>query len=237
MPRPTPGEAGLGLGPGAGEAGPGPAPARHAARSRWRVVVPVKGAGRAKSRLEFGDDRRTAFAGAFALDTVRALIACPLVRDVLVVADRDARTADLGELGATVLASGVPAGLNEALRFGIGEASAWWPGQPLAVVLGDLPALRPASVTVALEAAATIGGTVFVADASGAGTTLLADPRRSPKPRFGGQSAAAHRRAGAVEISALVPRDLRRDVDTAADLDDAVSLGVGLSTSAVLALA
>ncbi len=201
------------------------------------MVVPVKGTDRAKSRLELGDDRRTAFAGAFALDTVRALLACPLVRDVLVVADRDARTGALGDLGATVLTAGVPAGLNEALRFGLGEASLWWPGQPLAVVLGDLPALRPASVTAALEAAATIGGTVFVADASGAGTTLLAGPRRPPEPWFGGQSAAAHRRAGAVEISALVPPDLQRDVDTTADLDDAISLGVGLSTNAVLALA
>jgi len=201
------------------------------------VVVPVKGTDRAKSRLELGDDRRTAFAGAFALDTVRALLACPLVRDVLVVADSDAQTEFLADLGATVLTAGVPAGLNEALRFGLGEASLWWPGQPLAVVLGDLPALRPASVTVAFQAAATIGGTVFVADASGAGTTLLAGPRRPPEPRFGGQSAAAHRRSAAVEISALVPPDLRRDVDTTADLDDAISLGVGLSTNAVLALA
>lgn len=201
----------------------------------WWVVVPVKGPARAKSRLEVGDGRRPGLAAAFAADTVRALLACPLVAGVLVVGDRGADPEPLRALGADVLTDGTPAGLNPALQAGFAALSGRHPGAPLAAVLGDLPALRPESVAAALAIAAAAAGTVFVADAPGTGTTLLADARSAPVPHFGGGSAAAHRAAGGREISALVPADLRRDVDTTADLADAARLGVGPATAAALA--
>jgi 2-phospho-L-lactate guanylyltransferase len=71
-----------------------------------------------------------------------------------------------------------------------------------------------------------------VADRGGTGTTLLtAAPGRPPRPRFGPASAAAHRSAGAVELSGHWP-SLRHDVDTAADLLAAAELGLGPATSA-----
>ena len=71
-------------------------------------------------------------------------------------------------------------------------------------------------------------------DADGTGTVLLA--AASPgalRPRFGPGSAAAHAREAVVLADA--PVRLRRDVDTAAHLDEAVAHGVGPRTAAVLA--
>ena len=53
-------------------------------------------------------------------------------------------------------------------------------------------------------------------------------------PRFGGDSAAAHARSGALPLTGSWP-GLRRDVDTGADLQGAVRLGTGRHTTAVLA--
>ena len=69
-------------------------------------------------------------------------------------------------------------------------------------------------------------------DADGTGTTLLATAPGSPvRPRYGPGSARAHRAAGAVELVGDWP-SLRHDVDTAADLLAAASLGLGPATSA-----
>ena len=74
----------------------------------------------------------------------------------------------------------------------------------------------------------------FVADASGAGTTLYTAPHEAFVPEFGFRSAALHREGGARPIAGDLPR-LRRDVDDAADLADAISIGVGAHTAVVVA--
>ena len=76
---------------------------------------------------------------------------------------------------------------------------------------------------------------VFVPDAEGTGTVLLtALTADAMRPEFGADSAAAHQAAGAVRLDLDLPR-LRRDVDTPADLQTAVELGVGPRTRSVLA--
>jgi 2-phospho-L-lactate/phosphoenolpyruvate guanylyltransferase len=50
------------------------------------------------------------------------------------------------------------------------------------------------------------------------------------QPAFGPGSLAAHVRRGAVPLDLDLPR-LRRDVDTPADLDEALALGVGPRTA------
>jgi len=72
-----------------------------------------------------------------------------------------------------------------------------------------------------------------VADATGHGTTaVLAPSLELFHPRFGHDSRRAHLDAGAFEITAAVP-GLRRDVDTPAELAEALGLGVGARTSFV----
>jgi 2-phospho-L-lactate guanylyltransferase len=209
-------------------------------RGPWWVVVPVKSGARAKSRLAVDRVLRARLARAFTADTVSALLGSARVAGVVAVLGL---VEDPGD-GAALRARGVriveeppsTAGdLNAALRAGIAAVHADHVDAPVALVLGDLPALRPQSVDNALDIALKAAGSVFVADASGQGTTLLARAGRAPQPLFGAGSAAAHRADGAIEISALVPDDLRCDVDTADDLDAVLNLGVGPATRAALA--
>ena len=208
----------------------------------WTLVLPVKGGPRAKSRL----GASPAVAGAIALDTLAAaLAAAPVGRVVVVTADpasaRAARAA-----GAEVVAeSRTGQGLVAAVRDGVAAASGRrpWSGRPAAVLLADLPALCPEDLQVALAAAAAalaatpIATMAAVPDAEGTGTVLLA--ARTPAgldPAFGEGSFAEHVRRGALPLDLDLPR-LRRDVDTPADLEAALALGVGPRTAAALEVA
>ena len=79
------------------------------------------------------------------------------------------------------------------------------------------------------------GALPFVPDAAGTGTTMLtAAAGTALDPRFGERSCAAHAASGAVRLSPADAAGLRRDVDTEVDLWDALRLGVGPATAAVL---
>ncbi|MET7818239.1 2-phospho-L-lactate guanylyltransferase [Micromonospora zamorensis] len=202
---------------------------------RWAVVVPVKHLAAAKSRLRgaLSGVPHEELALALAADTLRAVLACPAVAEVLVVTD-DARVAAAGlGAGARVLPDGPDAGLNAAFRHGAAGTTAGW----VAGLTADLPALRPAELAGALLAAQNgrEGVRRFVSDAPGTGTVLLAAPPGVPlDPRFGVGSALAHAASGALPLTGDWP-SLRRDVDTAADLAAAARLGLGPRTAALVA--
>lgn len=132
-----------------------------------------------------------------------------------------------GELGGLRAGPENVQGGPEGLR-GTAELRPGW-----AVLLGDLPALRAEDLVAALERCAAYPSCV-VPDAAGTGTVLLTSTAGPPVPRFGSGSAARHA-AGATLLELDLPR-LRRDVDTAGDLADAVSLGVGPRTRQALGL-
>ncbi len=206
-----------------------------ASAGRWVVVVPVKRLDRAKTRLSTRTAaQRRALALAFAVDTVRTVLSCDAVSSVLVVTgDAHVRSA-VEPLGARTLPDVVDGGLREALSLGADHVHGTDPDASLAVVVGDLPALRADELGLAL-AAASGHARSFVADAAGIGTTLLAVTRGTPlEPLFGPRSRAAHARSGAVEIALLGLPGLRRDVDTEVDLWDARRLGTGPDTTAAL---
>jgi 2-phospho-L-lactate guanylyltransferase len=201
---------------------------------RWTVVLPLKGGTAAKSRL----GASPALAAAIALDCLDAVLRCPETGRVVVVTPDAATAAAARRAGADVVPESRPgAGLLAALADGLAAAAGPAPG-PVAVLLGDLPALRPRDLATALRAAATAltgrPGAVFVPDADGTGTVLLAGPDAAAvHPSFGPASAAEHARSGARRLDLRIPR-LRRDVDTRADLATALALGVGPRTAAVL---
>jgi 2-phospho-L-lactate guanylyltransferase len=204
---------------------------------RWSVVVPVKRPEVAKTRLaDLAGARRAELARAFAADTVAAALACPDVVDVVVVTD-DAQTASaVAAAGALVVADEPAAGLNAALRHGADLVRRRHPDRYIAALSADLPALRPEELATTLRAA-TAHPVSFVGDAAGIGTTLYAVTRMEAfEPRFGGRSRATHRAGGAVELTVPDTPSVHRDVDTAVDLWDALRLGVGPRTAAVVAL-
>jgi 2-phospho-L-lactate guanylyltransferase len=155
---------------------------------------------------------------------------------VFVVFDRDPRAGASQPLSSPpsseqhrLVQSGT--GLNEALIEADAAVRKQWPGDHVAALVGDLPALRPEELQAALARAAE-HPQAFVADASGEGTTLLtAAATARLAPAFGPRSAARH---GLFAYFVPAGPGLRLDVDTAADLEQARALGLGPATAAVL---
>ncbi|MCW2939492.1 MAG: hypothetical protein JWN00_2477 [Actinomycetia bacterium] len=201
---------------------------------RWSLVVPVKVLAKAKSRLAAAaGPHREALALAVAADTVSAAFRSDRVQKVIVVTDDPRAARALSGLGATIVPDEPDAGLNAALSYGAGHALA---GTGVGALSADLPALRAAELTRALDAAAGAPRS-FVADTPLLGTTLYAVRPGAPfEPRFGTDSRLEHRAQGAREVVLDDIASVRRDVDTLADLRDAHGLGLGPRTSAVAAL-
>lgn len=204
---------------------------------RVDLVVPVKRLAAAKSRLRdpaSDPAGHTRLALALTLDTVAAARAARRVRTVLVVSADRAVAATLSALGIEVVDDPL-VGLNAAYDRGALLLRERDPHTAVGALQADLPALRADELDAAVAVALAIGARAFTADAEGTGTTfLLAAAGVELDPRFGGGSAARHRASGAVALDGRWP-SLRRDVDTGADLAEALRLGVGTHTRAALA--
>ncbi|MER5767498.1 2-phospho-L-lactate guanylyltransferase [Streptomyces sp. NPDC001985] len=201
--------------------------------AHWSLVVPLKPLVLAKSRLAPAADDllRPRLALAFALDTVAAVLASPAVRDVAVVTDDHVAGTELAALGARIVPDSPAAGLNAALAHGARAVRRARPGAAVAALNADLPALRPLELARVLTCAAGFPR-AFLTDAAGVGTTLLsAVGGVELAPAFGGLSRRRHSVSGAREILLAGVDSVRQDVDTAADLAAALSLGVGRYTA------
>ena len=212
-------------------------PVAAAVSMGWVVVLPVKHARHGKRRLhgELPDRSaadRSALARAIATDALSAARACRLVRS-LVVVTADPVIAALATAAGDEVLGGDDQGLDAAVLAGLARAARLWPQLGRAVLLADVPAMRPQDLEDALRAASAHARS-FVPDREGAGTVLLATRQGlEPRPAFGAGSAARHERLGAVRLDLDLPR-LRRDVDTADDLREAAALGLGPATRAAL---
>ncbi len=188
----------------------------HSVRSHYVALVPMKPPAVAKSRMTLMPAIRQALAQAFGEDTMAALRGTLLVDQIVVVRDEP-------QAG----------NLNAQLRHAAEQAYAEWPDlRPLAIV-ADLPGLRSAELSAALDLVPD-EQPAFVADSSGRGTTAYTAVIESFDPQFGVDSAARHRADGAVELEGDWP-GLRSDVDTVADLDALTRGYVGPSTSRTMA--
>jgi 2-phospho-L-lactate guanylyltransferase len=207
----------------------------HPTDPTWVVVVPVKRGDIAKSRLSGVTAMlRVQLARAFPADCVEAALAADLVGTVVVVTDDTVATATFRELGAEVIPDVPDAGLNPALQHARAHVRSRHGHRPVAVLSGDLPSLRPAALSTALTRAHPFAR-AFLPDLAGHGTTLLtAASGADLDPRFGPASRRHHLASGARELDPDGLDSVRRDVDTPADLQDAVRLGVGRHTRAVL---
>ena len=196
------------------------------------VLLPVKPPAWGKSRLlGLGEHDRRALAEAFALDTLAACLAARSVDAVLVVTDDAQLAGRVTSLGASAIPDGTTWGMNEALRLAAADAHRRWPERRPVALCADLPALHPDDLDAALADLPAIPA--FVADAAGTGTSLYTAVTEEFAPEFGPDSRLAHRDAGAHEIPGDLS-SLRRDVDDEADLRQAIALGLGPATRAVI---
>jgi len=130
--------------------------------------------------------------------------------------------------------AGARSGLDAAAFAGVANARTLAPAAPVAVLLGDLPALRPEDLGAALVVAEE-HARAMVADAPGTGTTLLTISAAAPfDSRFGAGSAAAHVALGYVPLDIADTSTLRRDIDLPADLDTLLTLHPGPHTARLL---
>lgn len=188
----------------------------------WTVVIPVKGTVAAKSRLGASPE----LALAIALDTVGAVLALDGPTVIVVTSPRIA--SHFEALGVRVVLD-AEQGLGAAIVQGIAAAG----NGPVGVLLGDVPALRPVELALALELAVK-HPLAFVPDADSEGTVLVTALRAADhRPAFGVHSRAAHLSAGYVELDIPLDSGLRRDVDTPAQLD-ALGPRVGPRTRALV---
>jgi 2-phospho-L-lactate guanylyltransferase len=219
----------------------------------WSVVLPVKAIQQGKSRLlPPGDPSRRELAVAFLTDVLTALRFSDRVEQVFVVTD-DPLVQELARQGgARPISEGDRRGLNAAVATGLRSAAS---GRPVVVMVGDLPCLRGPGIDLVLERALQVPRS-FVCDAAGTGTTMLMAIRPELcMPQFGHRSRARHAAGGSTELLAPTAptnstgsvdsvdsmdsvhdafRRARRDVDTSVDLWDAIRIGVGTATAAVV---
>lgn len=219
-------------------------PVNQSKDETWNVVIPVKSLDSAKTRfVPASDGDRSQLALAFAQDVVAVALVTRIFENVIVVTDDSTATAVLTQQGAHCFAeprlkfpgaATSSSNLNTAIRHGVSLSRRLSPDLPVAVITGDLPALRTQELTAVLRAA-LVHGRAFVPDRTGSGTSLLTvGVGIDPHPRFGIDSAAAHRASGASDLTRVAGPGVRCDVDVAADLIAALQLGVGEHTAAAL---
>jgi 2-phospho-L-lactate guanylyltransferase len=204
---------------------------------RWRVLLPIKRLHESKTRLAGAThlpSDHPDLVRALQLDTLAAVSTAQKMESASIVGIyviSDEPPSPLPD-GVTVLAD-FGGGLNGALAAAAAELVARFPTDGVAGMVADLPAMRPAELLGAL-ALATDHPRAFVPDRTGTGTTMLtAAPGRDLRPMFGAGSAHRHRESGAVALEA--GPSLRTDVDTVADLQRCLVLGVGERTASMVA--
>lgn len=190
----------------------------------WHLVLPVKDAARAKTRLVVAEGiSRAELARAMALDTIAAALDASNVAEVLVVTSDSVVATEARAAGVRVTAD-PGSDLDAAVRRGLSLLGRG----PAGVLLADLPALTGDELAAALDACSGHDA-AFVPDAEGTGTVLLTARQASHvQPAFGDGSAGRH--AGTAKRLELDLPRLRRDVDRAEALAAAVGLGVGPRT-------
>jgi 2-phospho-L-lactate guanylyltransferase len=201
------------------------------------LIIAVKRLTAAKTRLApvFSAPTREKVVLAMLIDTLTAASGVESVGSITVITPDDAAAAAAAGLGASVLADPTPEGHPDPLNNAIAVAERMIAESfsNTVVLQGDLPALQTQELAEAI-AAARQHGRSFVADRLATGTAALCAFGTTLDPEFGADSAARHRRSGAIELTGAWP-GLRCDVDTPADLVAARRLRVGAATARSIA--
>jgi 2-phospho-L-lactate guanylyltransferase len=197
------------------------------------IIIAVKRLTAAKTRLApvFSAATRESVVLAMLVDTITAATAVAPRHQVTVVTPDEIAADAARHLGARVLVDPTPDGHDDPLNNALVEAEAVIrTDTPNVVALqGDLPALKAQELSEAIAAARSHRRS-FVGDRHGTGTSALFAFGAALEPRFGVDSAKAHRHSGAVELTGAWP-GLRCDIDTPDDLLVARRLGVGAATA------
>lgn len=197
------------------------------------VLIAVKRLAGAKSRLSglLTPEQRRKLTLAMLGDTVRAASCTPEVGVVAVVTPDPAVARVARSLGVRTIYDPTPErhpnSLNAALVTAEQRVRPDWTN--IAVLQGDLPALRSTELSAAI-ATARAHQRSLVADRHGTGTTALFGFDVPLHPVFGTESAQRHRDSGAIDLRGDWP-GLKCDVDTPEDIAAVRQLDPGPATA------
>src|ERR1700756_2796174 len=201
------------------------------------LIIAVKRLAAAKTRLApvFSARTRETVVLAMLVDTLTAAARVAALGSITVITPDEAAAAAAVELGAGVLADPTPDGHGDPLNNAImtPERAVAESFSNVVALQGDLPALQSQELAEAI-ATARHHRRSFVADRLATGTAALCAFGTALDPQFGSDSAARHRRSGAIELTgAWAGRP--GAVHPPADLVPARRLGVGAATARVVA--
>lgn len=183
------------------------------------LVVLAKELGGAKTRLGLDPESTRRVALRLVGKAVRAALGAECSGTVSIVTSDALISQQSTELGALVVPEGRPLGMNRAGALGREHALRDRPLSPVAVMVADLPLLRPEDLDAAVLQFRQIGAAMYIPDHHSVGTTLLIHgPESRPGLAFGRQSALMHRRMG-YRPAMRAPRGLRVDLDTPEDAE------------------
>lgn len=188
----------------------------------WAVLIPAKKLIDAKQRLGLDPAFRQQLSAAFLADAVIAALRAERVASVTVLTSDAALGSMVTFLGAEWRMDRSVGGLNAAIEAGLPVPDGKREGR--AVLVGDLPSLRPHELDSALsQAKVSPTGRLCVTDRGGQGTTLLAALGSTAiDPMFGKCSSQRHQSAGFLPALGELP-GLRGDIDLPEDLEQLAS--------------
>ena len=208
-----------------------------ASQGTWTAIIPIRSFTDGKTRLRTPQATTPSLIQAFADDVIHACSTCPEISRTVVVSP-DPQVLALAQVrGCGILEEQGATGINEAITLARTNIEG-----PVIAVLGDTPCITGEILTMVLDEARDHSASYsasFVADAAGVGSTMwCVQPPSSATSHFGHHSRAEHRAHGAAELgsgnASPAWARARRDVDTDIDLWDAIRLGLGPASSALL---
>jgi len=194
----------------------------------WSIFLPLKHFSAGKSRLgTIPTDFRISLIKAMASDLIDALLQVPNIANITIVGvdHRELTNAENPKLNSFPILE--PIDINSDLMVAIGELNR------IAIFLPDLPSVKPAEISLALELAAH-QKTSFIADLNSIGTTCFFSTVGKVPTYFGLNSAAAHRAAYAIELADPQFVGIKADCDDWSDLLEINPVDLGHSTRSLM---
>lgn len=204
-----------------------------ASQGTWTAIIPIRSFTGGKTRLRTAQAKTPSLIQAFADDVIHACSTCSEISRTVVVSPDPQVLALAQGRGCEIFQEQGATGINTAIEVARTNIEG-----PVIAILGDTPCITGEILAMVLDEARDHSSS-FVADTAGVGSTMWCiQPTSSASSHFGHHSRAEHRAHGAVELGAHNASPewarARRDVDTDIDLWDAIRLGLGPASSALL---
>jgi len=197
-----------------------------------RLLMPVRSLAAAAARLEIEPVARDDVARAVFEDTLASALSCRAVREVVVISADPAVRSSAESLGAEALPCEAHFSFLGVLTAAEHKLSTR-PRLASAALVGDLPALEPQELRLALTGLSVSRPTVFVRAFNGTAATLLANRAGSVAHSLRSRSRLGRRPGREFEVGRDLP-GLRCRARTMEGLRLASYLGLGPRTAAAL---